>query len=131
MDVAALISWVVTALFGFTMLTIWLRRGGTAGGSGFPPALIFGHFLLAAAGLVIWILYVFSDEAAGLAWTAFVTLVVVALLGDVMFLRWWRDRRSVSAVAEVPVPRQRAGQGVLPSRTFPSRSWGCTECSRW
>jgi uncharacterized membrane protein YeiB len=39
--------------------------------------LIFGHFALAAVGLVVWILYVITDTTA-LAWTAFVLLVPVA-----------------------------------------------------
>jgi hypothetical protein len=118
MDVAALVFWVLTALFGFTMLVIWLRRGGTAGGSHFPPALIFGHFLLAATGLVIWIVYVFN-EAAALAWTACVILLVVAGLGDVMVLRWWRDRRAVTAVSPGPGAQAAPGAGRPAEQHFP------------
>jgi hypothetical protein len=55
MGVAALISWIVTALAGATLFGIWLSRGGLrrqgAGASRFPPAPIFGHPTLAATGL--------------------------------------------------------------------------------
>ncbi|MFF7234066.1 hypothetical protein BX264_6539 [Streptomyces sp. 2333.5] len=33
MDIAALISWVITALGGFYMLGTWLSRGGAKAGS--------------------------------------------------------------------------------------------------
>ena len=55
MEWAALVAWVVTAGFGFTMLVIWLKHGGMqqrAGGK-IPPWLILTHFLLAASGLVV------------------------------------------------------------------------------
>jgi hypothetical protein len=39
-----LITWVVTALFGFTMLGIWLKHGGMNRGiSKIRPGLIFSH----------------------------------------------------------------------------------------
>jgi hypothetical protein len=97
MDVAALVAWVITALGGFILLGTWISRGGArqrdAGASRFPPGLIFGHFLLAATGLVLWIVYLAADSAA-LAWTAFAILVVVALLGFTMFARWLQERRA-------------------------------------
>src|SRR5262245_54891864 len=101
MDVAALITWLITAVGGFVLLGTWLSRGGVrqaqAGQSRFPPGLIFGHFLLAAAGLVLWIVFLASDESSGLAWTAFVILIVVALLGFTMFARWLAGRRTAGA----------------------------------
>jgi manganese efflux pump family protein len=110
MAVAALITWLVTALGGFVLLGNWLGRGGarnsnqsvaagvardTAGAAGMPvtaptrlrPPLVFGHFLLAVAGLVVWIIYVVNDKDA-LAWTAFILLLPVALLGFTMLVRW-------------------------------------------
>ena len=81
---AALIAWVLTAGGGFVLLTIWLARGGMRqgreGGSRIRPPLILSHFLLAATGLVIWIIYLAADKDA-LKWIAFVILAVVALLG--------------------------------------------------
>ena len=65
-------------------------------GSRIRPPLILSHFLLAAAGLVLWIIYVFSDSDA-LAWIAFAMLVVVALLGWTMFAIWLKRRRGQEA----------------------------------
>lgn len=53
----------------------------------FPAPVIFGHFLLAAAGLVGWIAYLIADQTP-LAWAAFIILLPVALLGFTMFARW-------------------------------------------
>lgn len=88
MDIAALVTWLITALGGFYMLGTWIARGGARGGSSrLPVPVIFGHFALAAVGLVVWIVYLVVDKDA-LAWTAFVLLVPVALLGFVMLARW-------------------------------------------
>jgi manganese efflux pump family protein len=95
MAVAALITWIITALFGFTMLGIWLRNGGGGGepASHFRPPMVFGHFLLAAGGLVLWIIYVVNDSDT-LAWIAFIDLLVVATLGDILVFRWGKDRQA-------------------------------------
>ncbi|MFF7975682.1 hypothetical protein [Streptomyces sp. NPDC007905] len=106
MDIAALIAWVVTALGGFYMLGTWIQRGGIqqqrSGTSRLPAPVVFGHFALAAIGLVVWIIYVVADKTA-LAWTAFSLLLPVALLGIVMLARW------------IPVYRDRATAGVTPA----------------
>jgi manganese efflux pump family protein len=112
MSVIALITWLITAALGFAMLARWVARGGlrpagagAAAGPGtqFPPAVVFGHFLLAAAGLVIWIIYVITDADA-LTWVALVLLVVVALLGGLLFGRWKRVRGSRMAESAIPPP---------------------------
>src|SRR5215212_12016790 len=98
MEWAALITWVVTALFGFTMLVIWLRHGGMqqrGGGGKISPWLIPSHFLLAASGLVVWIVYLAADKDA-LKWIAFAILAVVALLGWTMFFGWARQRSAIA-----------------------------------
>jgi hypothetical protein len=110
MAVAALITWLLTAAGGLILLGTWLARGGardanvsaaagaaraTAGAAGLPvatptrlrPPLVFGHFLLAVAGLVVWIIYVANDNET-LAWTAFILLVPVAAIGFTMLARW-------------------------------------------
>ena len=101
MDVAALVTWLATALGGFVLLGTWISKGGVrqaqTGQSRFPPAVIFGHFLLAAVGLVLWIVFLASDESSGLAWTSFVILIVVALLGFAMLARWLAGRRATAA----------------------------------
>jgi Na+/proline symporter len=110
---AALIAWVATAGGGFVLFAIWLARGGMRQGrepnSRIRPPLILSHFLLAAAGLVLWIVYVASDSDA-LAWIAFVLLVIVAVLGWTMFAIWWRRRQARGAVREAVDPATPAEQ---------------------
>jgi hypothetical protein len=99
---AALIAWLLTAGGGFVMLAIWLARGGMRqqreGEARIRPPLILSHFLLAAAGLVLWIIYLANDSHA-LAWIAFAILAVVALLGWTMFFIWARQRQRPTAPA--------------------------------
>ncbi len=105
MEWAALIAWVLTAGGGFVLLAIWLSRGGmrqgAEGGSRIRPPLILSHFLLAATGLVIWIIYVANDSDT-LAWIAFVILAVVAVLGWTMFAIWWQRRKRGPTAREAP-----------------------------
>ena len=126
MDIAALVAWVVTALGGFVLLGRWITRGGLrqqqTGTTRFPAPLVFGHFLLAAAGLVVWIVYLAVDRQA-LAWTAFGLLVVVALFGFTLFARWLPGRRTAApGGAEAPAERQLpvpvvAAHGVVAAAT--------------
>lgn len=118
----ALITWVIAALGGFFMLGVWLRRGAarrTGGASTrLAPPLIFGHFLLAAAGLVIWIIYLVTD-ADVLAWIAFIIVVIVALLGFTMFARWLGQRRQPAETAERHFPvGVVTGHGLLAAATL-------------
>ena len=110
---AALIAWLLTAGGGFVLLTIWLARGGMGqgreGGSRIRPPLILSHFLLAATGLVIWIVYLVNDNST-LAWVAFAILAVVAVLGWTMFAIWLRRRQQRGAVAEAISPSTPAEQ---------------------
>jgi hypothetical protein len=107
MEWAALITWVLTAGGGFALLAIWLQRGGMQqqrdAGNRIRPPLILSHFLLAATGLVIWIIYVVTDSDA-LAWIALVVLAVVALLGWTMFAIWLRRRKARGATVETITP---------------------------
>jgi hypothetical protein len=121
----ALITWVIAALGGFIMLGVWLRRGAarrTGGASTrLTPPLVFGHFLLAAVGLVVWIIYVITDATA-LSWIALALLVVVAALGFTMFGRWIGQRRQpieAGATAERHFPvAVVAGHGVFAATTL-------------
>ncbi|MFJ9119339.1 hypothetical protein ACIRJO_27820 [Streptomyces sp. NPDC102394] len=118
MDIAALITWVITALGGFYLLGTWLSRGGARGGtSHLPVPVVFGHFALAALGLVVWIVYVVADKEA-LAWAAFILLVPVALLGFVMLARWIPVHRTHDTAPADTVPAG-AGQDVPAERHFP------------
>jgi flagellar basal body-associated protein FliL len=113
---AALIAWVITAAGGFVLLSIWLMRGGMQqaqeASNRIRPPLILSHFLLAAGGLVVWIIYLISDNDA-LAWIAFAILAVVAVLGFTMFAIWLRRRQARTEGAEVATP------GVPAEQHFP------------
>jgi uncharacterized membrane protein len=107
MGVAALIAWLITAGGGFVMLGLWISRGGHRSGSGtrLAPGLVFGHFALAVIGLVLWIAHLLIDGDSALAWTAFVVLLPVALLGFAMLARWIPARRNDTvAESRFPVP---------------------------
>src|SRR6187397_2141682 len=109
MEWAALITWLATAVLGFFMLAMWLSRGGMKQSAGIKPVLILSHFLLAATGLVIWIVYLANDNDT-LAWIAFVLLAIVALLGWTMFAIWYQRRQARGAVAEAVDPTTPAEQ---------------------
>ena len=113
---AALIAWVLTAGGGLVLLSIWLMRGGMrqqeAAGNRIRPPLILSHFLLAATGLVIWIIYLIADKDA-LAWVAFAILAVVAALGWTMFAIWLRRRQARTAEVGSAAP------GVPAEQHFP------------
>jgi hypothetical protein len=118
MAIAALITWLVTAVGGFFMLGTWISKGGHRPGSGtrLAPGLVFSHFLLAAAGLVVWIVYL-VNKSDGLAWTAFVLLLPVALLGFTMFARWLPARSASTAESSFPMPVV-LGHGLFAATTL-------------
>lgn len=111
---AALIVWVITALGGFGLLAIWLQRGGIQQadqpGRRIRPPLIFTHLVLAASGLVVWIIYLASGTRA-LAWVAFAVLLVVASLGFGMLALWLQRRQAAPAL------EGGAGTGALEGST--------------
>ena len=118
MAIAALITWLVTAVGGFVMLGLWISRGGHRPDSGtrLAPGLVFSHFALAAIGLVLWIIYVATDSTA-LAWVAFILLLPVALIGFTMFARWIPARRTGTAESRFPVPIV-IGHGLFAATTL-------------
>ncbi|MBO0875896.1 MAG: hypothetical protein J2P19_21150 [Pseudonocardia sp.] len=111
---AALITWIITACGGFYMLATWLAKGGVRQqpATHLPPGLLFAHFLLAAAGLVVWIIYLFAPQPA-LAWTALVILAVVAVGGFAMLARWIPIYRTSYAAVVAPT----AGGGTTEAET--------------
>jgi manganese efflux pump family protein len=113
MEWAALVTWVITAGGGFVLLAIWLSRGGMRqqreAGNRIRPPLIMSHFLLAAAGLVLWIVYIVVDNDS-LAWIAFALLLVVATLGFTMFAIWLRRRQARGADTQAVTPDTPAEQ---------------------
>jgi hypothetical protein len=91
LEFAALVAWVLAGTAGFYLLAVRLANGGlkqqATKVTRFPALLMMGHPLLAVAGLIIWILYLTTTRMV-YAWSAFVTLVVVALLGFALLTRW-------------------------------------------
>jgi hypothetical protein len=88
---AALVAWVLSGIAGFYLLVVWLANGGlkeqATKVTRFPAVVVVGHPLLAVAGLGTWIMYLTTTRVV-YAWSAFGTLVAVALLGFVMLTRW-------------------------------------------
>ncbi|GAA2103946.1 hypothetical protein [Actinomadura alba] len=97
MEIAALVAWILAAVAGFRLLSSWLETGGLRRQAikvtRYPSALVVGHPLIAAVGLIAWVLYV-ATTCEVYAWCAFVTLVIVALMGFVMFTRWLVGHRG-------------------------------------
>ncbi|MFL6205120.1 MAG: hypothetical protein ACJ739_07185 [Acidimicrobiales bacterium] len=95
MTVAALVLWIVTAIGGLTMAGTWLAHHGPAehrsGRARISPARLVAHGGLAAAGLVLWIAHVATDEDA-LGWLALAILPFVALIGALMYMTWLAGR---------------------------------------
>jgi manganese efflux pump family protein len=120
MGIAALVLWILTAGGGFYMFARWIRGGGHRRDSrGFPPALIYGHLLLAAAGLVLWIIYLAVDNDP-LGWAALIVLAPVALLGFTMLARWIPLYRNAGAQATAGSSGSAVNQtGAVPERSFP------------
>jgi hypothetical protein len=115
MSIAALITWIITAGFGLFMLIRWATRGGVrkveGAGTHFLPARVFTHMGLAVAGLIVWIIYLATDNTL-LAWIAFADLVLIAVLGGLLVRVWTKDGRAAMAgtkaevdLAEQHIPR--------------------------
>lgn len=107
MNIAALILWLITAGGGFVLLAKWLTGGGAKADSTtrLPAPVVFGHFLIAVVGLVLWIVYLVADIDA-LAWVSLTLLVVLALTGFGMVARWLPTRTH-------------DGQNPPPEKSFP------------
>ena len=120
MEWAALIAWVATAGGGFVLLTQWLKNGGMAQREQgrIRPPLILSHFLLAATGLVLWIVYVATDSDA-LAWIALAALAIVAALGFTMFALWTRQRQRPASTGGEVTAHSAAIVGEAAEQRFP------------
>jgi hypothetical protein len=102
MSIAALVTWLITAGFGSFMLIRWATSGGLrqvpGAGTNFPRVRVFAHFGLAAAGLIVWIVYLVTGNTI-LAWIAAADLILVALLGGLLVRQWSKDGRAAMAGA--------------------------------
>ena len=97
----ALALWSLTILGGSYMFMMAMGLGrppGTAAHSRWPTWLMFLHGGSAVGGAAVWVGYMVTREQ-WVAWASFVILLLVAGLGDVLFVTWFKDRRA-SARAE-------------------------------
>ena len=69
-----------------------------------PPSLIFTHFGLAVAGLLVWGAYLATGLAAA-AWAACVLLLPVAGLGMALVSLWLPERSLAAATAPAATVR--------------------------
>jgi preprotein translocase subunit SecG len=122
MSIAALVTWIITAGFGFFMLIRWATRGGVRKVDGaethLPPVRVFTHFGLAAAGLIVWIIYLVTDSTL-LAWIAVADLVLVAIIGVVMVRQWAKDGRAAMAAATAGAAQSNGGGPDLAEQHIP------------
>jgi hypothetical protein len=118
MAIAALITWLITATGGFVMLGMWIQRGGhrATTNSRLPAMMVFAHFALAVVGLLLWIGFLIT-ETSTLAWSAFVVLLPVAVLGFVMFARWVPVAREKANAISFPIPVV-LGHGLFAATTL-------------
>jgi hypothetical protein len=138
MSIAAFGAWLVTALLGLYMFTIWLieddESEGEAGIRRLRAPVVFSHAGLAFTGLALWFVYL-QVGVEQLAWAAAVIVALAAVLGATMFTRWIGIHRLASAQAALaarpaappsvfdpgPAARPAAplGPALPPERNFP------------
>lgn len=127
MTIAALISWISTALAGIYLLAIWLIEYDSefqgAAPTRLPVPVLSGHALLAVAGLVLWVAFLFVGQQQ-LAWAAVVVLGTVAVLGLTMAVRWILVYRAAAAAR-----RTAAITALRRNETFRCRSSSVTASS--
>jgi hypothetical protein len=115
MSIAAFGAWLVTALLGLYMFTIWLIEDDEsereAGIRGLSAPVVFSHVGLAFIGLACWFVYLHVDVEQ-LAWAAAGIVVIVAVLGAAMFTRWIGIHRIASAQTAF------AAQSAVPPSVF-------------
>ena len=108
----ALVFWAITALFGFYMLGVSIgisRPIGQPAHTHWRSWQVFIHPSMAVTGLLIWIVYMCYGWRV-LGWLAFADLLLVAVLGELLFVPWLKDRRArlrAEAHPEVAVPKIR------------------------
>ena len=99
MSIVALITWLLAAGCGLFLLAIWLieydRDFQRAAATRLPVPVISAHALLAIAGLIVWAGYLVA-QSRRLAVIAALILVVVAILGVTMAVRWIAVYRAVT-----------------------------------
>jgi hypothetical protein len=111
MPVVALITWIVTALGGLYLLAIWLIEYDPdfqrAAATRLPVPVVSGHVLFAVGGLVVWLMYLITDEDI-FAWGTVAVLAFVATFGLTMAVRWIGVYRSSPLPPRTPLMSARA-----------------------
>jgi hypothetical protein len=106
MPVVALITWIITALGGLYLLAIWLIEYDPdfqrAAATRLPVPVISGHVLFAIGGLVIWLMYLVTDEDI-FEWATVAILAFVATFGLTMAVRWIGVYRSSPLPSRSPL----------------------------
>jgi manganese efflux pump family protein len=134
LGIATMFSWLFTAGVGTYMLRSVVAHGGLRKQrdvrEGLPPAVLFGHFGLAIAGLVVWISYLAIGWDA-LAWVAVCLLMPAIGLGLCTVILWTPYPRALTddvlaarlideVIASLPDPSRRARKPrVYPSAIIP------------
>ena len=114
MPVVALITWIVTALGGLYLLAIWLIEYDPdfqrAAATRLPVPVVSGHVLFVVGGLVVWLMYLITDEDI-FAWATLAVLAFVATFGLTMAVRWIGVYRSSPLPPRTPL-MSGPGQGM-------------------
>jgi len=91
MTVAALITWVITALGGLYLLAIWLIEYDPdfqhAAATRLPVPVVAGHVLFAAGGLLALVIYAITDKKM-FSLAAVAAAGLAAALGLTLAARW-------------------------------------------
>jgi hypothetical protein len=115
LNLAALISWLVTVGLGVSMMAQWItriRRPGPGPRRGRAPVLNFTHFGLALTGLLAWISYL-ATGLAGLAWAGCGLLLAAASLGMTLVFLAPGATAGAAGPADDPPPPGRPPIGVI------------------
>jgi hypothetical protein len=127
MPVVALITWIITALGGLYLLAIWLIEYDPdfqrAAATRLPVPVVSGHVLFAVGGLVIWLMYLITDELI-FAWATAGVLAFVATFGLTMAVRWIGVYRGTPLRPPAPaMTGPQAGRTEARDAWTPRESW--------
>jgi len=124
MTIVALITWIVTALGGLYLLAIWLIEYDPdfqrAAATRLPVPVVAGHVLFAVGGLVVWLMYLITDEDI-FAWSTIAILAFVVTFGLTMAVRWIGVYRA--GPIRTPAPHMT----VPPGAAYYSEAWTPTD----
>jgi len=124
MTVAALITWVITALGGLYLLAIWLIEYDPdfqhAAATRLPVPVVAGHVLFAAGGLLALVIYAITDKKM-FSLAAVAAAGLAAALGLTLAARWIAVYQAGPPRASAIAGRQAAGTESRDARTGQAR----------